>query len=247
MRRAPRRAGPALVPVLVLVLTLSACGTGSDQEAVVEALATDLRDHETFENGDITEEEAECAATRVVGVLGVDRVEDVAYADEGDQADLDALSDDEIGTLARSLARCIDGIDGVLVDAARRTVLDSGRTGLPRTEEDAECVARSLVEGLGVERLLIVNLAADGDPFAEGSLTGTEADTVANGFVDCVDTRAILVEQFEAQDLPRDLATCLAEEIPEESLRAFIASEFRGRPVDPASLLEPALGVCGLA
>lgn len=243
MRRAPTRAGS----VLVLVLALAACGAGSGEEAAVEALATDLRDNETFEEGDISEDEAECAAERVVGVLGVDRVGDVGYTDDGDQADLDALSDDEIGTLARSLARCIDGIDGVLVDAARRTVLDGGRAGLPRTEEDAECVARSLVDGLGVERLLIVNLAADGDLFVEGSLTGAEADTVANGFVDCVDTRAILVEQFEAQDLPRDLATCLAEEIPEESLREFIASEFSGRPVDPESLLEPALGICGLA
>lgn len=240
------RAASTLVAAATVASLLVGCGDDSDSDAVVEALAADLRENDAFGEATIPEEDARCAAEGVVDALGAERVEQVGYARADDEAELGALSEEEIETVARQLIRCIDGVEDVLTDAVTRGLVDDTTVGLPLTDENTDCVARSLLEGLGPERLLAVSITGDGDPFSEAVLTESDAEIVADGFVDCVDLRPVFAARFEDEGLPADVAACLAKEIPADNLRELFAAEFSGQGVDPASLLAPALAACGI-
>lgn len=240
------KAAAATISVLVVATLLTACGDESGSDAVVEALAADLRQNEAFGEATIAEDDAHCAAERVVDALGATRVEQIGYTDEDEQADLSTLSDDEIETVARQLIRCIDGVDDVLAAAVSRGLVDDTTVGLPLDDENSECVARSLLDGLGAERVLAVSITGDGDPFSDAVLTESDAEIVADSFVDCVDLRPVFAERFQDEGLPSDVADCLAQQIPADNLRQLFAAEFSGRGIDPASLLAPALAACGL-
>lgn len=240
------RSALILAAAATVLSLLAGCSDGSDSDAVVEALAADLQDNEAFSEATIAADDAHCAAERVVNALGAERVEQIGYTDEDEVADLGTLSDDEIETVARQLIRCIGGVDDVLTATVSRGLVDDTTVGLPLDDENGECVAQALLEGLGPERLLTVSIAGDGDPFSEAVLTKVDAEIVADAFVDCVDLRPVFAERFEEEGLPSDVAACLSEEIPSDNLRTLFAAEFSGRGVDPASLLAPALTACGL-
>lgn len=247
-RRAQRRMRTAriLAAAAAMASLLTGCGGESDSDAVVEALAADLQENEAFGDATISVDDAHCAAERVVNALGAERVEQIGYTHENEAADLGMLSDDEIETVARQLIRCIDGVDDVLTATVSRGLVEDTTVGLPVNEENSQCVAQALLEGLGPERLLTVSIAGDGDPFSEAVLTEADAEIVADAFVDCVDLRPVFAERFEEEGLPSDVAACLSEQIPAENLRTLFAAEFSGRGIDPASLLAPALAACGL-
>lgn len=263
----PSHAARHIVGVLcVAALVLGACGgdddatdvglpateepaasnESADEDSIIADLAAQLQSDEDLEEVEFSEDEARCAAEAVVDELGADRVADNVLTEDED-VDITDLADDEIAAIAGAMAACVDGIDIQLAAAVSEGILDSSDETFPIDAAQAECVATAVVDALGVERLLVVGAGADGDdPFAGGAVTAAEGDAIADGFLGCVDIRQVFLDQFRAEGIPEETATCLAGAIDEESLRSLFAAEFTGQDVDPDALLGSALETCGV-
>lgn len=237
----------ALGLALAATLAIGACGDdeSADQEAI-DAVAADLQDDSDFGEIDINEQDARCAAEKIVDGLGAERIEEAGFTGEDPDPDLSEFSEDELATMADGLEACVDDLEGALAAAVKKGMLEESNAEFPITDEQAECVAGDLVDALGVERLLIVGATGDGDPFAAGAVTDSEAEAVANGFVDCVDMRQLFIDQFQSQGIPAEVSECLAGEISEDNLRALFTAQFSGEEVDPKTLLGTALQTCGV-
>ena len=87
----------------------------------------------------------------------------------------------------------------------------------PMTEQDARCVATSMVQGLGVERLEEIGITPesfsdDGD-LPVGTVDEADATTLVDGIAECIDFRELFLAGFaEEGSISSETADCLAEE-----------------------------------
>lgn len=95
--------------------------------------------------------------------------------------------------------------------AADLTDEDDAR--LQVTSQEAECMARGIVDALGLHRLTELGLdaeAATAPDVHEPPLTATEGDRVFAELDECLDFRARSIDTF-AEGMPEDQARCVAD------------------------------------
>ena len=91
----------------------------------------------------------------------------------------------------------------------------------PMTEADARCIATSLVEGVGVERLEEMGITPesfsdDGD-LPAGAVEEAEAEVMVDGITECIDIRALFLAGFnEDGSLSAEAEECLADAFDED-------------------------------
>lgn len=242
-----------LVPVLVGVVWLAACGGGdSERDQVVAALSNGLLEDETFTGYEISEEEATCVAEDAVDALGTDRMLQIGVTEDtgaagGVGADFADLDDSEVAVLGDAMESCIDDIDRVLVDAVAEGILEEPDPAFPVSESEARCIAEDVTDDLGLSRLIIVGLQserADGDQFAD--LEPEEAEVFTDAFVDCLDVRSILLDNIAASGAPEDVLDCLDDNISDEHIQALFEAGFSGEDTTAAAreILSPAVETC---
>ena len=96
------------------------------------------------------------------------------------------------------------------------------------SEEDARCMSGGIVEGIGEERLEELGVTADSvSSLEEIDFDEAEAEVVVDSLFDCVDVKAEMVSQFEA-DFGAEGAECVADNLDDEMVRDLMASSFVG-------------------
>jgi hypothetical protein len=102
------------------------------------------------------------------------------------------------------------------------------------TEEEARCVSGGIVSEIGEDRLAELGVTpesiADSD-IEDVAFTAEEAGTIVDTMFDCVDVKAALATEFEA-DFGAEGAQCLADNLDEDLIRDLMASSFLGDETD---------------
>lgn len=233
-------------------IVLAACGGESKEDAVVDALTRDLVTDETFQAYGIDESEARCAAEAMVEDLGAERMEQLGYTDgETEQTDppvdFAQLSEDEIGVLADAMETCIDDLRDVLVDSVTAGIIDEPDPNFPVAEPEARCVAADMVDGVSLQRLIIIGVQSEGEGTEQFSdLSEEETETFTQAFIDCLDVRQILLDGMSANGVPDEVLACLDEEITDADIEALFVAGFSGEDSDRAAaeILTPAVETC---
>lgn len=245
-----RLIGPALVVTLA-----AACGGESDDDAVAEAIAGDLRSEQAFAD-DLTDEEARCVGDAIVADLGVDRARSLGHDDGperegGTGADADAdepfevesLSDAEVDAIGAAMETCVDGLADIVVELVATGILETPDDDFPVTAPEAECVGRAVADEIPFGRLLAIGLESsdDGDL---GQLTDDEAIVFGSSFVDCVDVRAILLSQVEDSGADPAVVECLDAEISDEAIELLFVDTFAGDEASAEGAFAGAVDAC---
>lgn len=232
-------------------LLAAACGGESNDEAVVDAVTRDLVADETFQAYEIQEAEARCAAESMVDDLGTDRMEELGFTtseeETADNVDFADLNEEEVGVLAEAMEDCIDDIDEVLVDSVAAGILEEPDPNFPVDEPQARCVAEDMVEGISLQRLIVIGLQSDGNGSEQFSdLSDEETETFTQAFINCLDVRQILLDGMAANGVSDEVLACLDQEITDDDIEALFVAGFAGDDSDAAAeeILTPAIETC---
>jgi hypothetical protein len=98
----------------------------------------------------------------------------------------------------------------------------------PLTEDDARCVATSMVEGVGVERLEEVGLTPESfssDEDLPDGLAVEDAQTIVDGMKGCIDLQELMLAGIaEDASLSEETQECLAEHFDDDLVeRSMVA------------------------
>jgi len=91
----------------------------------------------------------------------------------------------------------------------------------PMTEDDARCMATSMVQGIGVDRLEEMGItpesfSEDGD-LPEGALTEADAEAMVSEIAGCIDLQELFLAGFtEDESLSPETVECLADQFDED-------------------------------
>ena len=91
----------------------------------------------------------------------------------------------------------------------------------PMTEDDARCIATSMVQTIGVDRLEEMgftpeSFSEDGD-LPEGAVSEADAEVIVSGMADCIDMRELFLAGFtEDESLSPETIECLTERFDED-------------------------------
>jgi hypothetical protein len=109
----------------------------------------------------------------------------------------------------------------------------------PVTEDQANCIANGIVDGIGEDRLeelgLVELFSSDEQvEFADIDLDEDEVDSLASTFTECLDFRELMMEQFGAS-LTDEQKACVEEAITDEAIHEFFVVGFSGGDTDAAA------------
>lgn len=124
----------------VLLLTLTACGGGEDEETAKKNLRASFTENDTI--GEATEEQANCMADGMVDELGVETLQEYKILDDDlkvneDPGDVE-MSEDDANKAADVVVGCVDVAEMITEQMA------SGDDSL--TDEQAECIKDAIDE-----------------------------------------------------------------------------------------------------
>lgn len=243
------RAGLLAVMAAGLVV-LGACESGpSDEEAMVEAIRTSILRDETFAGYEVDRREASCVAEATVTGIGVERLETIGFdgdAGTADEVDLRRLEDDEVDVVGSAMQECIDDIEDVLVDTVARSILEDPEPTLPIEQDEARCVARTVVMEIPARRLIAIGVRGErtGD---DPELRADEVDVFAGAYTDCIDVRSILLAGIEsAGTTSEDVLACLDQNITDRDIETIFRAGLAGEDAAATAreLLSPAVDAC---
>jgi hypothetical protein len=128
----------------------------------------------------------------VLGVLLIAVIAGVAYVlTQGDDDDDETTSSTTTSTTAEgdstTTTTAGDTSDSALTEALAAGVLQSANGAI--TEEQATCVAESMIEVLGTERIFEISQDPSGNAF--NALTPEEQGEVTSGMLECVDAETL--------------------------------------------------------
>ncbi len=237
-----------LLVVGAIGLAIAACGGESAEESVARAIAVDLRSEEAFAD-DITNDEARCVGDAIVADLGVDAAQtigrdtqDPAAEDDADATPfvLDALTGDDVQAIGDAMETCVDDLDDIVVDLVTTGILESPDDNFPTTAAEARCVGESVAGEIAFGRLLAIGLeSADAN-----DLSDDEAIVFGAAFSDCVDLRAILLDQVTESGADPDVVSCLDEQISDEAIELLFVDTFAGDEASAEGAFAEAIDAC---
>ena len=154
-------------------------------------------------------------------------------SDDGDATPLEDSADDDSGD---------DGDDGGGSDdplvQAIATWMSADDDLPPFDDEEAECVAVGVVDGIGADRLEELGvteetLSSEEDiEFGGLDMTDDEVTVVIDSMEDCADLDALLAEALaEDGTFSTEEAECLVDELPDDFVRSGFEAEFAGEDI----------------
>jgi hypothetical protein len=136
------------------------------------------------------------------------------------------------------------GSDDPLVQAMT-TWLSTSEDVPPFDEDEAECVAQGVVDGVGSDRLEELGVTEEAMASEEGveltdvEFTDDEVAVVIDSMEGCADLKALLAESI-ADDgtISAEDAECLVDELPEDFIRQGFEAEFAGDDITESQDLQ---------
>ena len=130
------------------------------------------------------------------------------------------------------------GSDSELVDAMAAQLTED--ESVPVSEDEAQCIAGDIVDGVGEDRLEELGVTAEsvsddsaGD-ITELDFTDEEVTVLVDAIDGCADLKAIFAESMSADGtVSADDAECLVDELPDDFVRGALEASFSGQ--DPTA------------
>lgn len=243
------RSGVALV--LSAVLVVAACGDEpSDEEAMVEAISASILQDDTFTGYGIAEAEADCVAESTVAGLGVGRMSELGFGGDtpsDEEIDLAELDEDEVEVLARSMERCIDDVEDVLVDTVAESILEDPEPTFPIDPRQADCVAQAVIDEIPASRLISIGVQGERSGSTVSDLRPAEVDVFADAYTSCIDVRTILLDGIAASGTAdAEVLACLDENITDRDIDTIFTAGLAGEDTAATAqrILSPAVTEC---
>ncbi len=167
------KALPLLVLAGALALVAAACGGGgsdsasSEGQAYADAVASNFTEPRGGEESPISDDEANCAGTRIVEALGVERLSDAGATPESiresDSVDdvVPDLTSEEADEIATAIYDCVD-VSALFVQGFAASAAEDGVT---ISDDKLECLANNFESS---EQLR--------DAFTQSIITGEDPD-----------------------------------------------------------------------
>lgn len=149
--------------------------------------------------------------------------------------------------LALSLSACGAGEDTQAAEAIS-TEFQSGAAGAPGLDKkDADCVAKGIVDEIGVEKLkesglLTEDLAAD-TTAGDLKLPQGDADKAAAVMGDCTDLFDLVLDESVA-GIDEEAAACIRDNVKEADIEQLLAATFAGEEPDGTDAITQAATEC---
>ncbi len=125
-------------------------------------------------------------------------------------------------------------------DSIKASLLDNPKvTGTELTDEEAGCVSDGMVDEIGVDKLQEAKLLDDENKVVEDpnlDLGATEADSLAEVIVGCVDVEELLTEQLGPmmENMTDEQTACITEAFDEDVFTEVISASFQGKDASSA-------------
>jgi hypothetical protein len=140
-----------------------------------------------------------------------------------------------LGVLALGLTAC-----GDQEDEAKTSMSESFQKedigGLDVDEQQADCMAGDIVDGVGVEQLQEYEiLDEDGkvnEDVENAELSEEDADTVSAALVDCIGAETIVEEQVIQDGMTDGQKECVKDAMGADQLKELISAGFQGAGQD---------------
>ena len=111
--------------------------------------------------------------------------------------------------------------DSPLVEALSTQILAEGPSGV-NSENEATCIAASMVSGIGEERLLSLGMSTDEvGEIGDYNFTDEETAIVIDSLIGCVDVAAALAEEMTSQYEGQG-SDCVAENLDDTFIREIM-------------------------
>ena len=137
-----------------------------------------------------------------------------------------------------------EGASGSLVDALAAEMWAEAEDGdSPITSEDeAQCWASGVVDGIGEDRLTELGLTPDNIVQVDQlALTDDEVGIVVDSLFSCADVKTAFVDQFAA-DFGQEGAECVAEAMDEDLVKEALSASIAGDDSQPSEEFIAAFG-----
>lgn len=152
---------------------------------------------------------------------------------------------DKLAAAAASalLALGVSGCGGQ-EDEAKASMSDSFQQqdvgGIGVDQEQADCMADGIVDGVGVEQLQEYDILDDdgrvNEDLEDAQLEEQDADTVSAALVDCIGAETIVEEQVVQDEMTGPQKDCVRDAVGEESLKGLISAGFQGADASDESV-----------
>lgn len=130
--------------------------------------------------------------------------------------------------LSLTLTACGNDDEATAVENISAQMKESTDDEFPIEDDQADCVAEGIVDGVGVEKLqeyglLDDNLEVD-TTLGSVTMEKADADVTADALLSCTDAHAMLVEEMAGDDtMTQEQQDCLTEALDEDTLREMFS------------------------
>jgi hypothetical protein len=149
-----------------------------------------------------------------------------------------------LATMSLLLAGCGNDEDKAKENIKASILEEEDLAGTKVTDEQATCLSDGIVDEIGTDQLKEYGLLDDElqvkDDVAEVKMEETDADAMADVFVDCVDAEKLLEEQFASMtgSLEPEQQECMKDVLDEEKVKEIMSATFQGDTAGMQSSLQ---------
>lgn len=127
--------------------------------------------------------------------------------------------------------------DQALADAITEGFLEGAGPDAPFGRQDAQCFGDRLVADMGASRLIGLGLSVEaveeGTSPSDVDLSDADIDTMASIMTECIDFKALFVDEFKNQGISDESASCIADGLDSDFVKIMATSALRDESTDP--------------
>ena len=146
-----------------------------------------------------------------------------------------------VAVLSLALTAC-GGQEDEATTSMSESFQDQDLGGMKVDEEQADCMAGDIVDGVGVDQLQEYDILDEdanvNEDLENAELNEEDADTVAAALVDCIGAETIVEEQVIQEQMTEGQQDCIKEAMNGDRLKELISVGFQGADQSEESVQE---------
>jgi hypothetical protein len=158
-----------------------------------------------------------------------------------------------LSVLLLSLTACGGGLssdDKSAIAALSDSIRDDSDQSAAFTSDKAEadCIAEGMVTGIGVDQLVEYEILTEdfkaNDTLEQTKMSEGDAGIAADVVLDCMDVRAMMMDQMGVSELPAEVLTCLEGALSDDIIKSMMVASFTGAEDATADEVSAAIMSC---
>jgi len=127
--------------------------------------------------------------------------------------------------------------DQALADAIATSFLGAAGADAPFGQPEAQCFGDQVVSEMGASRLAGLGLSVtdikNGASPSDVTLSDADVEAMASAMTECIDFKAMFVNEFKKQGISDEAASCIADGLDDSFVKSMATSALRGSSTDP--------------